>query len=764
MFFKTAGSRRWFMKLGLSGLAGMTFAKKTGGKGSTGIFQPFAVSRTSSKPLIPVATTCKQCPAGCGIIAYLDGDRLVQIMGNPNHPNNRGGICAKGISAINMVNDVERILYPMKRLGERGDSSWSRITWDEAYFLIQSRIESLSSQGKMDEFVVDMGVTDPLFGQFLSSLGISHRFCRGDEKNRCSSQALLSVIGMSDVVADIENSRTIFNFGANPFENHDHYLGFSQRLVNARIEKGARLITFDVRLSRTASKSDRWVPIKSGTDGLLALALTRIILEKGLNRKSPGKDFSRKFVRRLMDHLSPYNLEYAESECGIPASDIKNLARQFATQVPSVAIYGGGVSDHINGFENVRCVALLNLVMGSIGKPGGWMNRELPSGLNFLTGIESAPENAGKREMDLKTHLSSGIPVDTCFLYQTNPAYSDARCSQTEGILKDKRRVPFLVVMDTHMSETALLADLVLPAATFLESWGLDVRMSLDHKPLINLIQPAVSLLGDAQVLRSPDFEVGKLLERQFRPRGQSKEIGSVCIELARRLGEPVSSSLPFANTKDFVEQTLSRLSTVSREGVFEYLKEQGFWEPRNTAQESTRPGDILKRSPFLGGKTVYPFPRYQSPRPNKIKKDQEFVLTGFKTAFFSYGSANSKWSREFFHENRLWINKKVARKLGIQNGSRVRLVSKAGSLTVKVLTTHRIHPDSVALASGLGHTAVGQMAQAKSFKSKDPDTRLIWWTKQGNGVNPNHIIDDQKGKHPSSRGLKDTLVRIEKI
>ena len=764
MFFKTAGSRRWFMKLGLSGLAGMTFAKKSGRGDSTKNPEPFAVSRTSSKQLIPVPTTCRQCPAGCGVIAYLDGDRLVQIMGNSNHPNNRGRICAKGISAINLVNDVERILYPLKRAGKGEQPGWSRITWDEALFLFQSRLERLMVQDRVDELVVDTGVSDPLFNLFLSSLGVSHRFYRQYEKNRCSSRALMSITGVSELVADISNSRTIFNFGANPYENHDHYLGFSQRLVQARTEKGARLITFDVRLSRTAAKSDRWIPIQSGTDGLLALALVRVILDEELFRKTPARSYSGTFISKLKNHLSPYTLDFAESECGIPVSDLKDLARQFVTRGPSVAIYGGGISDHTNGFENVRCVALLNLMVGNIGQPGGWIPRELPREFNPFSGNELAPETAGIGELDLKTYLKSGNPVDTCLIYKSNPVYSHPRCGETEAILKDKRRVPFLVVMDTHMSETALLADLVLPAATSLESWGLEARMSLEHRPLVNLSQPAVSLLSDAQVLRSPDFEVGKLLERQFRPRGEAKEIGSVCIGLAHRLGEPVSSALPFRNTRDYVERTLQKLSPIYRDGVWESLREQGYWEPPESFPEKSSPEDILKRSPYFGGNVTYSFPQYQPVRANNNKRDNEFILTDFKTSLFSYGSANSKWSREFFHENRLWINKREALKLGIQNGSRVRVVSHAGSLIVRALTTQRIHPNSVARAGGLGHTAGGKTARGLPFQSKDPDTRLIWWAKKGNGVNPNSIIDDQKGELGFSIGLKDTLVRIEKI
>ncbi len=131
----------------------------------------FGVSRTSLKSLTAIPTTCQQCPAGCGIIAYLNGDRLVQILGNPDHPNNKGGICAKGVAGINLVNDPERLLYPLKRIGPRGENRWSRITWDEAYHNLGTRIGRLIKEGRTEEFVVDIGRTDFILKQFTLAVG-----------------------------------------------------------------------------------------------------------------------------------------------------------------------------------------------------------------------------------------------------------------------------------------------------------------------------------------------------------------------------------------------------------------------------------------------------------------------------------------------------------------------------------------------------------------------------------------------------------------
>lgn len=753
MFFKTGISRRWFMKLGLSGFAGLTVHKYGRGKSRSDKGLPAAVSRTSLKKLKAIPTTCRQCPAGCGIIAYLDGDRLVQVLGNPGHPDNRGGVCAKGIAGINLVNDVERLLYPLKRVGPRGGSRWSRITWDEAFNILVSRLQPLISQGDTRRLVVDSGSKDPLLDAFVSGLEDSNVLWRSDQKNRCQEAALISMTGMPRLEADIENSRTIFNFGANPFEHHDHFVGLARRIVNARIDRGTRLVTFDVRMSKTAAGSDEWIPLKAGTDGLLVLALIRVILDNGLYKDDYFHRTNPAFIPGLKKHVSRYNLEYMASECGVPVRKIEKLARLFATRSPAVALLGNGVIDHQNGFDNARAITLLNILVGSIGKKGGFYYPGPGGSLKPVSGAEQAKPPGF---LDLKALIESSTPPHTCLIILSNPAYSDPDCLDLEKILKDTRQIPFLTVMDTHMTETALLADLVLPAATYLESWSVETRISLEMKPLINFNQPAVELMSDARVLRSPAFNIGKLLEQQFRPRGESLELGNLCLELSRRIGGPIADALPFDDTLDYVQKQVDGMEDLSRLGGIQYLKKHGYWQGEPLASMADTERFFRSHSPLLKAGQTGSLPDYKMSPPPESEQTGEFTLTTFRSNLVAYGTSNSKWAREFFHENRLWMNSGSARKLGLKNGSRVRVISRIGRLVLRVLTTERIQPDSVALAVGLGHTGVGQVARAKAFKSRDRDTGLIWWGKEGSGVNPQRII--------SGKDLKDTRVLVEKV
>lgn len=701
------------------------------------------VSRTSLKSLVAIPTTCKQCPAGCGVIAYLNGDRLVQILGNPDHPNNLGGICAKGIAGINLVNDPDRLLFPMKRIGPRGENRWSRITWDEAFHTLSTRIGRLKKEGRTEGFVADMGQSDFILERFLLSIGRPTIIDRPLMKNINRSKAFSSMTGHTSSVPDVAHSRTILNFGANPFANHDYYIGIARRLAQGRIERGTKLITFDVRMSETAAQSDEWHPVKPASDGSIALAMAQVIVNKGMADSRGFENLAVIPIKILQEHLSLYTPEWAERESGVAAKDVEQLAMRFASQTPSVAMLGGGAFDHGNGYQNTKCISLLNWLVGNVGKTGGIYYFGIPQ--------KHSPDTTAAGTISRLE--SSHTPVDTYFCILSNPGYDDPECGRSTAVLKDEKATPFLVVMDTHMTETAMIADLVLPAATYLEGWGMEPAPPLDGIPKFNLRQPVVSLLSPAEALRSPSFDSGKLLDRTFRPLGEAMEIGNVFLKLAKDIGWGAARFLSFKNTQDFASNMLSSMK--GQNANLHELMQTGFLadEKSNVIVEQSQ---TIKR-------------RFQLPDHRPLpamgnKKPDQFVLTTFKTNLGTRGMENSKWAREIFHESRVWLNEKKAEQMGIRNGDRVRVTSSVGKLTLRARITGRIHPDSIAIAEGLGHTAFGSVAQALKSKSRDRDTQLLWWAKKEKGVNPFSIIENRMDPEGGGHASKDTLVRVQKI
>lgn len=767
-------SRRRFITSGLAGFLGAA-VRFGAAQQITSSREAIGVSRTSLKRLRAIPTTCEQCPAGCGIIAYLNGDRLVQLLGNPDHPNNKGGICVKGIAGINLVNDPERLLYPIKRIGPRGGGKWTRITWDEVYTTLGTRIKEMIRNGRIHELVIDMSKDDALLERFANALGTVKIINRQGLKNLNRDSVYKSMVGTPSLIEDVGRSRFILNFGANPYANHDQFIGIARRLVLAQVEKGAKLITFDVRMSETAAKSDAWYPIRAGTDVIVALAMAKVIVDKGLADKHFLENKTNLRLSTLKHHLSQYTPVLAERESSVKATDIERLAVDFATKNPSVAIMGGGAIEHENGSQTVRCIALLNLLVGNLEKEGGlFFPRFYGADQSKVTHLKNKRSNIDNIVKGIIELQEAHTRIDTYFAYLSNPAYAEPDCESTVRFLKDEKIVPFLAVMDTHLTETAMMADMVLPAATYLEGWKVASAPSLDMVPILNLRQPVVSLLSDAQVLRSPTFDVGKLLEPSFRPMGEAKEVGNICLELARRIGGSTAKNLPFKDTLDYIIEVTSAFPSLGKQGGLNILKRQGLWidkipskggkhyRPERKIQTRTQKIEIYSTTLKQSGHS--PLPEYQPIATHKEKKRGEFILTTFKSNLWANGTANSKWVREILHENRLWINKQVANELGINNGERVRVTSAVGTLITRVLTTNRIHPESVAMAEGYGHTATGNVAKAKKFRSKDWDTSLIWWGKKGNGVNPNKIIERHKDPISGGLGLKDTVVRIEKV
>jgi anaerobic selenocysteine-containing dehydrogenase len=660
------------------------------------------------------------------------------------------------------------LLYPLKRIGPRGKGEWNRITWDEAYHILSKKISHLKKEGKIDEFVVDKGQKDLLLDRFLSSAGIGSIIDRPSLKNWNRTLAMQTAVGTTDLIEDVESSRMILNFGANPYANHDQFITLARRLVRARTERGARLITFDVRMSETAAKSDGWYPLKAGTDGMIALAMAKVILDRNLADAEFIRTKTNITIAQLKQHVAPYTLAKAAQMSGVSASDIEKLALDFASEKPSIAMIGGGVTDHINGVQSVRCVSLLNWLVGNLDKKGGLLYPATisESQSKELAGIISPPQNDNSLS-NVKNILESNRNIDTYFIWMANPAYSDPECQRTEELLKEETEVPFVVVMDTHMTETAMLADLILPAATYLEGWGIEPASLLEGDPILTLKQPVVSLQNPAKILRSPHFDVGKLLEPVFLPRGEAKEIGNLCLELARRTREVQKDRLSFTDTQDFVRQTLFSIPGFEGHRGFEAIKDQGFWIQKESLKTTSHTKPIPSIALSLNfNKKMGPtsLPEYVPVLSHQRMQPNEFILTTFKSNLWSSGTANSKWAQEIMHENRIWINNSVAQKMGIQNGERVRVSSSSGSLITRVITTGRIHPNSAAIAEGHGHTAVGHIAKAESFKSKDLDTRLLWWGKQGNGVNPMIIIEKASHSSCESQGYKDTIIKIEKL
>jgi anaerobic selenocysteine-containing dehydrogenase len=270
-----------------------------------------------------VPTSCVQCVAICTIIGYEENGKIVKIEGNPDGPNNGGCICAKAQAGVNQVYDPDRLLYPLVRTGKRGEGKWKRISMDEALDLavnggaIAGRqvtgLKAIYESGKPEEFMLHYGrnrIKGPLEHFCKAAFGTG---TIGNHTSICEGAKFVGQevsMGKSFDVNDVEHSKYVLILGANILEAHTSHSYFAQRLTAARAA-GARVVTFDVRLSNTAAKSDEWVPVLPGTDLAVILAMTNVVLtEQPEGKPLYDEAFVNKWTNVTIDELKEHYARY----------------------------------------------------------------------------------------------------------------------------------------------------------------------------------------------------------------------------------------------------------------------------------------------------------------------------------------------------------------------------------------------------------------------------------------------------------------------
>lgn len=536
--------------------------------------------RDKYKDVQKVPGMCQLCSTVCGIVGYVKEGRVIKIEGNPNDPNSRGHLCARGQAGLNHLYHPERLLYPLKRVGKRGEGKWKRISWDEALDEIASKLKKVRESGKPEEFAFHQGRqrSKDALKRFINAFGtgtqLSHRsLCSGNRR-----AANLTYLWESDWdLNDVEHSRYILNFGSNAFEAHQGHVPFANRIQNGRFKNGAKLVTFDVRLSNTAGGSDEWFAPFPGTDGAIALAMANTILEEEKHDEEFLTKWTNVTVAELKQHLAEYTPQWAEKVSGVPAADIRRIALEFAAAAPAcTTMCNRGSSAHLNGYYNDRAIQLLNAIVGSVGKKGGWCwspwggldpivsTPPMPPGAKTWSVLEDPPEyplaNVWRRmrvgELVYLYLLQGRARLQAYMTYNLDSPLTWPEESLTQQVLSDEDLIGFHVCINCFYNETAHYADIVLPWATYMERWDLDARASYNLRPYVGLRTPMVEPLGESRDVRD------------FFP------------ELARRIGGGME-----AWYQDSVEQYMQQwASTVpenpqtGKQGL-DRLMEEGAWE-----------------------------------------------------------------------------------------------------------------------------------------------------------------------------------------
>ncbi len=524
---------------------------------------------------------CQLCSTICGIVGHVKDGRIIKLEGNPNDPNSRGKLCARGQAGLNHQYHPERLLYPLRRIGKRGEGKWKRVSWDEALTEIAGRLKETRDSGHPEKFAFHQGRqrSKDALKRFLDAFGtktqLSHRsLCSGNRR-----AANLSFLWESDWdLNDVEHSKYILNFGSNAFEAHQGHIPFATRIQNGRFNNGAKMVTFDVRLSNTAGASDEWFAPFPGTDGAVALAMSNAILTAGAHDETFINTWTTSSVDELKSHLKENTPEWAEKISGVPAADIRRIALEFAAAAPAATtMCNRGSSAHLNGFYNDRAIQLLNAIVGSVGQKGGWCwspwggldpvvkTPPMPSGAKTWSVLEDPPEfplaNVWRRMRVgeiIYLYLQQGRgEIDVYMTYNLDSPLTWPEESLTKDVLSNEELIPFHICINPFYNETAHYADIVLPWTTYMERWDLDARGSYNLRPYVGLRTPMVEPLGEARDVRD------------FFP------------ELARKIGGGMEKAYDYGTTEEFMREWASTVpeNPETGKGGLDRLLDEGVWE-----------------------------------------------------------------------------------------------------------------------------------------------------------------------------------------
>ena len=678
------------------------------------------------EPIQVVHAACPHdCPDTCALQVGVQGGRVVRVQGASDHPPTHGALCTKVSRYAERSYHPERVLQPLKRSGPKGSGRFEPVSWDEALDSIAQRLKQIAARDPQAvlpySYAGTMGLLqgESMAARFFHRLGASRL-----DRTICSSagsEALAATYGgkVGMHVEHYAQSRLILIWGSNSIASNLHFWTFAQQAKRA----GAKLVCIDPRRTETADKCHEHLALLPGTDGALALGLMHeLICNDWLDH-----DYLQRHVHgwpALRERALQWPAERAAEVCGLQAEQIRTLARDYGTTQPAAIRLNYGMQRVHGGGNAVRLVALLPCLVGAWRHRAGGL---LLSSSGWFAPVRNdlalqRPDLLGTRRPrtinmvtigdDLLREASPafGPKIEALVVYNSNPvAVAPQSRKVVEGFAREDL---FTVVLEHFMTDTADMADVVLPATTQLEH--LDVHVSYGHTyALIN--EPAIA------------------------PLGQAKANTQIFRELARHMGfdEPC-----FADS----DETLARAALKPEWVDFDVLRAKGWVKlalpdaPFAHGGFATPGGKALADAPGLGVPDFVPNHESQASSPQLAARYPLAMISPPARNFLNSSFVNVRSLRDIEGEPLLEMHAGDAAARGIADQSLVRVFNDRGSYRCSCRVSARARPGVV---NGLG----------------------VWWRKLGlDGRNVNELTHQQLtdiGRGPS---FYDCLVEVESV
>ncbi|MFO0744698.1 MAG: molybdopterin-dependent oxidoreductase [Myxococcota bacterium] len=694
-------SRRSFIKIG-----GAAFGAAALGAGlglRAGSREAHATSDPGTDGDLVVPTFCELCFWKCGVLAHVKDGRVTKIVGNPDHPFSQGRLCPRGTGGIGLLYDPDRLKTPLVRRAFRGGEDFEEVSWERALDHVAERLMAVKKlHGPESLALFAHGFGGSWFSRLVQAYGTaaiaapSYAQCRGSRE--AAFQLTFGAPVGSPEVLDLEHSRVITLIGSHLGENmHNTQV---QELATA-LGNGAELVVVDPRFSTAAGKARYWLPIKPGTDLALLLAWAHVMVDEGLY----DRDYVDAYavgLDRLREHLKDKTPEWAAVETGLAPGLIAETARFIAGARPASLIHPGRHTNwHGNDTQRGRAIAILNALLGSWGRRGGFYlptQMKLPPlpGLPKLPKALRAPPDTprGTSYPFADEVLAHGLrdaslpgadveyPIKAWMVYGTNLVQA---LPQQEKTIRALQALDFVVAIDVLPAEITGWADVVLPEATYLERYD-DIYAPQYKEAFLALRQPVVPPLHASR----PGWWIAR--------------------ELAQRM--ELGQHFPEGDIERYLEARLhaagTSLAAIKKTGVIHGPKDPVFIEDGVLPTFKTPSGKIELFSQQLADAGQAPLPEHTRPEPTPAGF---FRLLFGRMPTNTFGrTTNNRFLARSADGTAIWVNAGRATELGLADGDPVFVVNQDGARIgpLAIRATQAIRPDCVWMVHGFGHSARG--------------------------------------------------------
>jgi thiosulfate reductase/polysulfide reductase chain A len=686
-----------------------------------------------------IPSYCEICFWNCGLVAHVRKNRVLHLSGHPDYPNAKGKLCGRGNAGPGFVRDEDRLKYPLRRVGKRGEGRFERIGWKTAYRLIAEGFAKIKAKrGAQALACFYHGKSGPYFRNMLAAYGSAnyaapaYAQCKGprDVGYKLTFGTALS----TPEPLDFANTKCMVFFGSHLGENAHN--GQVQEFVQARA-RGAHLIVLDPRMSVPAARADIWMPVEPGTDTAVILAWMHLLIANGRYDKAFVEHQCVGF-EQLKAHVKPFTPQWAAKEAGVEVKQIVDAYELMAKSKPAVLIHPGR---HVAWYgeqdtQRARAQAVLNALLGSFWAKGGTFRPSKPNLSPWPTpdypDWPKTVDAAAGRFPFRKEQTTNGIrdatrtgkpyPIKGWLVVGSNLIQSLPNVNHTKEAID---QLDFLAVVDIQPTEITQYADVLLPEDTYLERYD-DIKTGIgtpQSKPYIGLRQPVVKSPYDTR----PGWRMAK--------------------ELAGEMG--VGDFFAFDTFEEYLTTRLKGTGV-----TLEQLKKRGvhFMEPKHGPYlEShahfhwhTPSGKVELYSKQMADKGFAALPTYVAqPKPPK----GWLRLTYGRSPLHTFGrTQNIDILNDLDPGNCIWLNPACAKHLGIKEGRHVIVENENGArigpLPAKI--TERILPQTIYMIHGFGHDS---KRLRKAFGLGGSDTVLI----------DNYAVDPISG----GTGMRVQFVRV---